>query len=65
MAWPEAEATLDELLKEPIIRLIMRRDAASEAEIRKLMARLDGLPREQRSFGEGARARQAPGPMMT
>ena len=32
------EATLDELLAEPITRLVMQRDGISEDEIRRLMA---------------------------
>lgn len=38
MAWPQTEATLDELLEEPITQLLMRRDGVSEAEIRRLIA---------------------------
>lgn len=32
--------TLDELLSEPIVRLLMRRDGVEEGEVRKLIARI-------------------------
>ena len=48
MAWPETDATLEELLEEPIIRLLMRRDGVAEAEIRRLMARADRRPDDLR-----------------
>ncbi|WP_165799207.1 hypothetical protein [Caulobacter zeae] len=32
--------TLDELLSEPIVRLLMRRDGVEEGEVRKLIARV-------------------------
>lgn len=65
MAWPETEVTLDELLKEPITRLVMRRDGVSETEIRQLMARLDSPPRERRSFGKSERPAEPSHPSMT
>jgi MarR family transcriptional regulator, transcriptional regulator for hemolysin len=36
-ASPPAEATLDQLLAEPIVQQLMRRDAADEAAVRRLM----------------------------
>ncbi len=32
--------TLDELLSEPIVRLLMRRDGVEEGEVRKLIAKV-------------------------
>lgn len=33
------ELTLEEMLGDPIVRLVMKRDGVSESEIRKLMTR--------------------------
>ncbi|MDZ4379737.1 MAG: hypothetical protein U0942_00175 [Parvibaculum sp.] len=33
------ELTLEEMLGDPIVRLVMKRDGVSEGDIRKLMAR--------------------------
>jgi hypothetical protein len=34
------ELTLDEMLADPIVRLVMRRDGVGEAEVRRVMARM-------------------------
>jgi len=44
------EATLDELLAEPITRLLMRRDGVSEEAIRRLMAGLSARRADQQGF---------------
>jgi hypothetical protein len=38
------ELTLDEMLADPIVHLMMRRDGVEEAHIRSLMARLGARP---------------------
>lgn len=37
------EPTLDEILAEPIVRQIMKRDGWQEAEIRQLVGKVEGL----------------------
>ena len=37
---PNAEPTLDELLSEPIVRLLMQGDHTGESEVRQLIARV-------------------------
>ena len=36
---PETELNLDELLADPMVRLVMRRDGVEEAELRALLRR--------------------------
>ncbi len=36
----QGELTLDQMLAEPIVRLLMSRDGVAEADVRALMARL-------------------------
>ncbi len=36
----QGELTLDQMLADPIVRLLMRRDGVEEADVRMLMARL-------------------------
>ncbi len=43
MAW-NGELTLDEMLRDPIVRLLMQRDGVSEGEVRAVM---DGADRER------------------
>ena len=52
---PESELSLDQLLAEPITRLVMRRDGVCEGEIRRLFA--DVALRRRRRLG-GAEARR-------
>lgn len=51
---PLRELTLDEMLADPIVHLVMRRDGVQEHHVRSLMARV----REQSSVGP---ARRTPG----
>lgn len=37
---PPVELTLDQMLADPIVRLVMRRDGVKEAEIRALFGRI-------------------------
>jgi hypothetical protein len=39
-ATPNAEPTLDELLSEPIVRLLMQGDRTGESEVRQLIVRV-------------------------
>ncbi len=39
------QLTLDELLADPVIRLVMRRDGVSEEDVRHLMAQVAGRRR--------------------
>lgn len=59
---PEAELSLDDMLADPIVHLVMRRDGVDEAEVRALIRRLARRlrPSEPRSFAE--RAGAAPDP---
>lgn len=49
------EATLDELLAEPITRLVMLRDGVSESDIRRVVARLAKALRAAVKAGAGRR----------
>ena len=46
------QMTLDDLLADPITRLVMRRDGVSEDEIRRLMAKVAGRRRERLNASE-------------
>lgn len=39
------EPTLDQILAEPIVKTLMRRDGADEAAIRRLLAKATGRPK--------------------
>ncbi len=41
MAW-NGELTLDEMLSDPIVRLLMQRDGVSEGEVRAVMSGASG-----------------------
>jgi hypothetical protein len=55
---PETELSLDEMLADPIVRVVMRRDGVDEAHLRDLVRRVAGRLRqaEPRSFAAWARA---------
>lgn len=53
---PETELTLDEMLADPIVRVMMRRDGVEETQVRALVRRVAGRLRqaEPRSFARWA-----------
>ena len=55
---PETELSLDEMLADPIVRVVMRRDGVEEAQVRALVRRVAGCLRqgEPRSFAAWAEA---------
>ena len=55
---PETELTLDEMLADPIVRVMMRRDGVEEAQVRALVRRVADRLRtpEPRSFAAWSRA---------
>jgi len=55
---PETELSLDEMLADPIVRVVMRRDGVEEAQVRALVRRVAGRLRqaEPRSFAAWAQA---------
>jgi hypothetical protein len=54
----ETELSLDEMLADPIVRVMMRRDGVEEAHVRALVRRVAGRLRqgEPRSFAAWTRA---------
>ena len=44
------EPSLDEILADPIVRLVMKQDGVTELSIRRLMARLE-IARSQPTYG--------------
>jgi len=40
-----AEMTLEEMLRDPIVKLVMRRDGVKPAEVRAVMRRISAKPR--------------------
>ncbi|HEY4030230.1 MAG TPA: hypothetical protein VGM25_07790 [Caulobacteraceae bacterium] len=55
---PKTELSLDEMLADPIVRMMMRRDGVEEAHVRALLRRVAGRLRqaEPRSFAAWPRA---------
>jgi hypothetical protein len=64
---PEHELTLDDMLADPLIHLMMRRDGVEEAHVRALFSRLaqGRRPTEPRSFAEWSSLERKPGPART
>jgi hypothetical protein len=45
------EMSLDEMLRDPIVRLVMRRDGVKAREVRAMMRRLSATPRPRGRSG--------------